>query len=99
MFKKIKFLSFILFLTLSNLAKSQPIEEIQKKIDEFVLFLKTTETQHKSKKSFLEHFINWVTKKNNSEKNGTQQVNASFGAKKVYKFDAARIIETNLGKA
>jgi dipeptidyl-peptidase-4 len=30
MFKKIKFLSFILFLTLSNLAKSQPIEEIQK---------------------------------------------------------------------
>lgn len=39
------------------------IEEIQNKIDEFVLFLSTTETQHKSKKAFLEHFINWLSKK------------------------------------
>lgn len=62
------------------------IEEIQNKIDEFVLFLSTTETQHKSKKAFLEHFINWLTKKNNSEKNGKQQSNASIG-KKPYRFD------------
>ena len=62
------------------------IEEIQNKIDEFVLFLSTTETQHKSKKAFLEHFINWLTKKNNSEKNGKQQSNASSG-KKPYRFD------------
>lgn len=62
------------------------IEEIQNKIDEFVLFLSTTETQHKSKKAFLEHFINWLTKKNNSEKNGKQQSNASSG-KKTYRFD------------
>jgi len=75
-----------------------PIEEIQNKIDDFVLFLKTTETQHKNKKAFLEHFINWVTKKNNSEKNGKQQTNASSGTKTAYKFDAARIIETNVGK-
>lgn len=74
------------------------IEEIQNKIDDFVLFLKTTETQHKYKKAFLEHFINWVTKKNNSEKNGKQQTNASSGTKTAYKFDAARIIETNVGK-
>ena len=74
------------------------IEEIQNKIDEFVLFLSTTETQHKSKKAFLEHFINWLTKKNNSEKNGKQQSNASSGTKTAYKFDAARIIETNVGK-
>jgi len=75
-----------------------PIEEIQNKIDDFVLFLKTTETQHKYKKAFLEHFINWVTKKNNSEKNEKQQTNASSGTKTAYKFDAARIIETNVGK-
>lgn len=62
------------------------IEEIQNKIDEFVLFLSTTETQHKSKKAFLEHFINWLTKKNNSERNGKQQSNASSG-KKPYRFD------------
>ena len=62
------------------------IEEIQNKIDEFVLFLSTTETQHKSKKAFLEHFINWLTKKYNSEKNGKQQSNASSG-KKPYRFD------------
>ena len=74
------------------------IEEIQNKIDEFVLFLSTTETQHKSKKAFLEHFINWLTKKNNSDKNGKQQSNASSGTKTAYKFDAARIIETNVGK-
>lgn len=39
-----------------------PIEEIKNKIDDFVLFLKTTETQHKVKKAFLEHFINWLPK-------------------------------------
>lgn len=67
------------------------IEEIQNKIDEFVLFLSTTETQHKSKKAFLEHFINWLTKKNNSEKNGKQQSNASSG-KKPYRFDLEKAI-------
>ena len=69
------------------------IEEIQNKIDEFVLFLSTTETQHKSKKAFLEHFINWLTKKNNSEKNGKQQINASSG-KKQFRFSTSDAIET-----
>ena len=44
-----------------------PIEEIKNKIDEFVLFLQTTQTEHKIKKAFIEHFINWLTKKLNSE--------------------------------
>lgn len=67
------------------------IEEIQNKIDEFVLFLSTTQTQHQSKKAFLEHFINWLTKKNNSEKNGKKQSNASSG-KKPYRFDLEKAI-------
>lgn len=70
-----------------------PIEEIKNKIDEFVLFLSTTETQHKSKKGFLEHFINWLTKKNNSDKNGKQQINGS-SAKKQFRFSTSDAIET-----
>lgn len=51
------------------------IEEILKKIDEFVLFLKTIEKIHESKKEFINHFINWLTKKIQNEKplNGTKQ--------------------------
>lgn len=70
-----------------------PVEEIQNKIDDFVLFLKTTETQHKNKKAFLEHFINWLTKKNNSEKNGKQQSNGS-STKKQFRFSTSDAIET-----
>lgn len=45
-----------------SMQQKMPIEEIKNKIDDFVLFLKTTETQHKVKKAFLEHFINWLPK-------------------------------------
>lgn len=44
------------------------INEIQNKIDEFELFLKTTEKNHKTKNEYLNHFINWLTKKNEIEK-------------------------------
>lgn len=44
------------------------IEEIQNEIDEFELYLKTKETLHYNKKEYLNHFINWLTKKNEIEK-------------------------------
>lgn len=69
------------------------IEEIKIKIDEFVLFLQTTQTEHKIKKAFIEHFINWLTKKINSEKNGKQQYSSSSG-KKQFRFSTADAIET-----
>lgn len=70
-----------------------PIEEIKNKIDEFFLFLKTTQTEHKTKKAFLEHFINWLTKKLNSEKNGKQQF-TNTGTKKQFRFSTADALET-----
>lgn len=69
------------------------IEEIKNKIDEFVLFLQTTQTEHKIKKAFIEHFINWLSKKLNSEKNGKQQYSSSSG-KKQFRFNTADAIET-----
>lgn len=69
------------------------IEEIKNKIDDFVLFLQTTQTEHKIKKAFIEHFINWLTKKLNSEKNGKQQYSSSSG-KKQFRFSTADAIET-----
>lgn len=70
-----------------------PIEEIKNKIDEFVLFLQTTQTEHKIKKAFLEHFINWLPKKLNSEKNGKQQF-TNTGTKKQFRFSTADALET-----
>lgn len=67
-------------------------EEIQNKIDEFELFLKTIEKKHQSKKEFVNHFINWLGK--NPVK--TNPENSS--KKKNYDFDATRIIETNTKK-
>jgi len=69
------------------------ITEIQFEIDNFVLFLKTTQTQHKTKKAFLEHFINWLTKKLNSEKNGKQQL-TNTGTKKQFRFNTVDALET-----
>jgi len=69
------------------------IPEIQFEIDNFVLFLKTTQTQHKTKKAFLEHFINWLTKKLNSEKNGKQQL-TNTGTKKQFRFNTVDALET-----
>lgn len=57
------------------------IGEIQNKIDEFELFLKTTTTIHKNKKDFITHFVNWLTKKNQVEKN------QKTGGKRLYHFD------------
>lgn len=44
------------------------IEDIQKYIDEFELFLKTKQTIHKNKNEYVNHFINWLSKKNEFEK-------------------------------
>lgn len=56
------------------------VEEIQKKIDEFELFLRTTTTTHKNKKDFINHFINWLTKKIQIEKD------QKAPGKRAYKF-------------
>lgn len=70
-----------------------PIENIKNKIDDFVLFLETTQTEHKIKKGFIEHFINWLTKKQISEKNGKQQFENS-GTKKQFRFSTADALKT-----
>jgi len=36
--------------------------EIPKKLDEFTTFLSTTFKEHKNKKEFISHFINWLAK-------------------------------------
>jgi len=69
------------------------IPEIQFEIDNFVLFLKTTQTEHKTKKAFLEHFINWLTKKFNTQKNGKQQL-TNTGTKKQFRFSTVDALET-----
>lgn len=67
------------------------IELIQQKIDEFVLFLKTTEKNHKSKKEFISHFINWLPK--NLKSDGREQQSNSAGAKKQFRFSTDEAIE------
>lgn len=64
------------------------VEEIQKKIDEFELFLRTTTTIHKNKKDFINHFINWLTKKNQIEKD------QKAPGKKLFRFDFESAIGT-----
>lgn len=72
-----------------------PIEEIQTKIDEFVLFLKTTTDQHKNKKAFITHFVNWLPKQKNKIQNGKEQ--NSFGGKQQFRFSTDNAIQTILG--
>lgn len=72
-----------------------PIEEIQTKIDEFVLFLKTTTDQHKNKKAFITHFVNWLPKQKNKTQNGTEQ--NSFGGKQQFRFSTDKAIQTIVG--
>lgn len=67
-------------------------EEIQNKIEEFELFLKTIEKKHQSKKEFVNHFINWLGK-NSVKTNPENPIK-----KKNYDFDSKRIIETNTKK-
>ena len=67
------------------------IDEIQKKIDEFVLFLKTTEKNHNSKKEFISHFINWIPKK--IESDGREKKSSSTSAKKQFRFSTDEAIE------
>ncbi len=71
------------------------IEEIQTKIDEFVLFLKTTTDQHKNKKAFITHFVNWLPKQKNKTQNGTE--NNSFGGKQQFRFSTDKAIQTIVG--
>lgn len=68
------------------------IDEVQKKIDEFELFLKTIEKKHDSKKEFISHFVNWLGK-NSLIANTENPIK-----KKNYNFDSTRIIETNTRK-
>lgn len=72
-----------------------PIEEIQIKIDDFVLFLKTTTTQHKNKKAFITHFVNWLPKQKNKTQNGTEQ--NSFAGKQQFRFSTDKAIQTIVG--
>ena len=62
------------------------IDEVQKKIDEFELFLKTIEKTHQSKKEFISHLINWLGKNLHIENSKKNQNNSSNG-KKPYRFD------------
>lgn len=69
------------------------IEEIQKKIDEFVLFLRTTEKVHKSKREFISHFINWLPKKINQKEDGKEKQSGG-STKKQFRFSTSDAIET-----
>lgn len=73
------------------------IEEIRKKIDDFVLFLKTTQEVHKTKKLFIQHFINWLTKKQNSQKNGTESKSAAPN-KQPFRFSFDELAKTQAGE-
>lgn len=68
------------------------IEEIQNKIDEFELFLRTTTTTHKNKKDFINHFINWLTKKNQIEKEQQKP------AKRAYRFNSEQVFKDLIQK-
>lgn len=66
---------------------------ILKELDEFELFLRTIEKVHVSKKEFVSHFINWLSKKNNLEKNGKSKNNTPTN-KQQFRFSTAQAIET-----
>jgi len=48
-------------------------EVIPKKLDEFVIFLRTKEKIHPTKKEFIDHFTNWIPK--NLQNGATKQTN------------------------
>lgn len=75
---------------LDNVAMQQrhlPIIIIQK-IDEFLIFLKTQEKEHTSRKEFVSHFINWISKK--------AQINQNKDPAKKENFIAGRQTEETL---
>lgn len=72
-----------------------PIEEIKTKIDDFVLFLKTTTTQHKNKKAFITHFVNWLPKQKNIIQNESGQSN--YNGKQQFRFSTDEAIKTITG--
>ena len=59
-----------------SIQQKKASREILIKIDEFVSYLKTIEKNHLSRKEFMTHFVNWVTKKfKENEKPNTTEGN------------------------
>ena len=74
----------------------KPPDKIIDKIDEFILFLGSVEKEHKSRKEFIDHFVNWVTK--NFKENGSKTGTGNYPPKKqAYEFSVDRVIETYSG--
>lgn len=72
-----------------------PMEEIKTKIDDFVLFLKTTTTQHKNKKAFITHFVNWLPKQKNIIQNESGKSN--YNGKQQFRFSTDEAIKAITG--
>jgi hypothetical protein len=68
-----------------------PPNEVVKKIDDFLIFLKTQEKNHENRKEFISHFVNWVSKNKKIEENG----DSKSKSKQPYKFDLERAIAEN----
>ena len=74
----------------------KPPDKIIEKIDEFILFLGSVEKEHKSRKEFIDHFVNWITK--NLKENGIKTGIGNHPPKKqAYEFSVDRVIETYTG--
>ena len=67
--------------------------EIPKKLDEFTTFLSTSFKEHKNKKEFISHFINWLPKKLQNEKS------SSNSGKQQARFSTVKAIETITGNS
>lgn len=80
-----------------SMQQKKPPEIIKQSLDDFVLYLASVDKQHKSKRDFLEHFINWISKKiEKPPQNG--KFNNTSTTKQQYKFSADRVIKANAGK-
>ena len=77
-----------------SIQQKKPADFIKEKLDDFSIFLFTTEKKHPNKKEFISHFINWLPK--NIEKNGTKQFNS--GSKQQFRFNTDEAIETVTGQ-
>lgn len=77
-----------------SIQQKKPADFIKEKLDDFSIFLFTTEKKHPNKKEFISHFINWLPK--NLEKNGTKQFNS--GSKQQFRFNTDEAIETVTGQ-
>ena len=55
-----------------SIQQKKPADFIKEKLDDFSIFLFTTEKKHPNKKEFIGHFINWLPK--NLEKKQTKKV-------------------------